>query len=140
MSDCAMFHTGIGHIFNDMVHSRDCPWQKFSSLWCLCFAPSPQYSLQYCVGRVFGSFQAWQRMQPSHGVRSSSPCWQSICRENKVRVQNFEAPRSISGFFLLHPFLPLSGYGSVVPPLTPTAVAASLGAFFFFCCSPFLKH
>ena len=32
---------------------------------------------------------------------------------------------------LLHPFLPLSGYGSVVPPLTPTAVAASLGAFFF---------
>ena len=34
-------------------------------------------------------------------------------------------------FFLLHPFLPLSGYGSVVPPLTPTAVAASLGAFFF---------
>ena len=32
---------------------------------------------------------------------------------------------------MLHPFLPLSGYGSVVPPLTPTAVAASLGAFFF---------
>ena len=32
---------------------------------------------------------------------------------------------------MLHLFLPLSGYGSVVPPLTPTAVAASLGAFFF---------
>ena len=34
-------------------------------------------------------------------------------------------------FILLHPFLPLSGYVSVVPPLTPTAVAASFGASFF---------
>ena len=43
----------------------------------------------------------------------------------------FDKSNELPILFLLHPFLPLSGYGSVVPPLTPTAVAASLGAFFF---------